>query len=99
MRFPVVNLGESFVRQTQFALVDDTSGPPAPPPPPAPQQSAIPFSPESASQTMENPPAPTMPFPRFVTQEEAAKRKNITGLAVTGGIMAAAIAAGMIIFR
>jgi len=99
MRFPVVNLGASFVRQTQFALVDEAARPPEPAPAPAPQQSAIPFSPESASQTMENPPTPSMPFPRFVTQEEAARRKNITGLAVTGGIMAAAIAAGMLIFR
>ena len=99
MRFPVVNLGATaLTRQTQFALVDDAA-PPAPPaePPPAPRE--VPFAPESASQTMQNPPSPSRPFPRFITEEEATKKRNVLGLAVTGGVMAAAIAAGMLIFR
>ena len=84
-------------RQTQFPLVDDAA-PPPPPPPPEPRE-PIPFAPETVSQTMQNPPNPSRPLPRFITEEEASKKRNITGLAVTGGIMAAAIAAGMLIFR
>jgi hypothetical protein len=99
MRFPIVNLGAAFTRQTQFALVDEAAPPPVPAAAPPPQQSAIPFSPETASQTMQNPPSPSRPFPRFITEDEATKKRNVLGLAVTGGIMAAAIAAGMLIFR
>lgn len=100
MRYPVVNLGATaFTSQTQFALVDEAVKPPAPPAAPPPTHEAIPFAPESATQTMENPPSPIKPYPRFITEDEATKKRNVIGLAVTGGVMAAAIAAGMLIFR
>jgi hypothetical protein len=104
MRFPIVNIGMALgattsTRPTQFALVDDTPKPAPPTEQPPATREPIPFAPETASQTMENPPNPLRPLPRFITEEEAAKKRNILGLAVVGGIAAAAVAAGMLLFR
>lgn len=51
------------------------------------------------SNVLENPDNPDKPLPRFITEEEAAKAKNLTGLAVVGGTLVALVAAGMIAFR
>jgi hypothetical protein len=51
------------------------------------------------SKVLENPDNPDKPLPRFITDEEASKAKNLTGLAVAGGALVALVAAGMIAFR
>lgn len=60
-------------------------------PPPEPEAVFV-------SDVLENPVDYKSP-PQFITQEEADRRKNLTGLAVVGGAFAALVAAGLIAFR
>lgn len=73
------------------------SGEPAPAKPP--RQMPPPPDLPVVSDVLENPEDPLNPRPRFITQDEADRAKNLTGLAVAGGTFAALVAAGLIAFR
>lgn len=63
-----------------------------PKPPPAPPEIYV-------SDVLENPENAEKPYPRFITEDEASAKRNLTGLAVAGGTFVALVAAGLIAFR
>lgn len=69
------------------------------PPPRPPRQPSPPPPPPYVSDVLENPVDRENELPRFITQEEADRKKNLTGLAVAGGAFAALVAAGLLAFR
>ena len=62
-----------------------TPPPPPPPPPPKPQ-----------TDLLVQPPDQVSPTPRFISQADADAAKNLTGLAVAGGLLVAGIGAALI---
>lgn len=68
-----------------WAMKKKAAPPPPPPPPPKPM-----------SDLLVQPTNQTSPTPRFISQQDADAAKNLTGLAIAGGLLVAGIGAAFI---